>query len=331
MKPRTPTTTEQRGPLLPEVLILASKFDLSCDYIVAHLRRRQAPYFRLNTEDLDQFAIVAHPDEAIIQLRTGSLEIRLARPPLKAIYFRRGVYPRAAFTPQDSAHAQLIRSHRSVFMRSFMVFDSCRWINHPVATYKAEHKAIQLATARDVGFAVPRTVITNDASGIRAAAQGEARVAIKGLDTVLVREGNIETFGYTSLLATAFAEQAPLSSVPLVAQQALTHKLDLRVTVVGDTVFCSSVQSTGQPIEGDWRLAKSAAAFPPFTLPQDIVTKCTALTAALGLTFGAIDLALQDGKYYFLEVNPTGEWAWLVDRSNQPIDQAITDKLLEEH
>ena len=73
-----------------------------------------------------------------------------------------------------------------------MAFDSCQWMNHPAATYKAEHKAVQLATAKRVGFSVPRTAITNHASGISAAAQGDQTVAIKGLDTVLVRQDDVE-------------------------------------------------------------------------------------------------------------------------------------------
>ena len=315
--------------LEPEVLLLASKFDLACDYVVAHLRRRRASYFRLNTEDFDRFAITAFPVEPSVLLLNESLEVHLSQPKLKAIYFRRGVYPREAYTTHDSPDEQLIRTQRSAFMRSFMVFDSCQWMNHPAATYKAEHKAVQLATAKRIGFSLPRTAITNHPSGISAVAQGEQIVAIKGLDTVLVRNDEIETFGYTTLIETKAAEQAHLSSAPLVAQQALTDKLDLRVTVVGDKTFCASVTRQGESIPGDWRLAKEGAEFQRYELPEEIVTKCLQLTQSLGLVFGAIDLAVQDGTFYFLEINPTGEWAWLVDSSNLSIDRAIADKLLE--
>ena len=315
--------------ITPQILILASKFDLACDYVVSHLRRRNASYFRVNSEDLGQFAITAFPDEAKVLLSADNLEIRLEQPHLKAIYFRRGVYPREVFTPQHSVNDQLARTHGSAFMRSFMVFNDCRWVNHPAATYKAEQKALQLATARKVGLNVPRTVITNNAAGIRLAAQGDAVVAVKGLDTVLVREDDVETFGYTSLLATTSAESACLASTPLVAQQALTNKLDLRVTVVGNQVFCCAVKHGTQPIQGDWRLAKSGAKFQRYELPQDVASKCLHLTKTLGLVFGAIDLAIQDGVYYFLEINPTGEWAWLVDQTDQPIDEAIAATLLE--
>ena len=296
---------------------------------MAQLRRRGASYFRLNTEDLSDLAVVALPDEASVSVYGNGLNVRIERETLKAIYFRRGVYPREAITEQHSAQEQLSRTHWSVFMRSFMVFDSCFWVNHPVATYKAEHKAVQLAVARSIGFDVPRTVITNDTAGINEAAQGSPRVAIKGLDTVLVWQDGQETFGYTTLLDTDVAKSSHISSAPLIAQEAMESKLDLRVTVVGDQVWCASVTRDGDPIQGDWRLQKSDAAFKQFVLPQDIARKCSQLCRTFGLTFGAIDLALQDDIYYFLEINPTGEWGWLVDQANLPIDAAIAGVLSE--
>ena len=314
--------------ITPKVLILASRFDLSCDYVVAQLRRKGVSYFRLNSEDFDRFAIEFVPDSAMVSLSTSDLYVQLEPETLESIYFRRGVYPRESFTSEHSANEQLSRSHRSTFMRSFMVFESCRWVNHPAATYKAEHKAVQISTARAIGFDIPRTVITNDAAGILRAAQGAPTVAVKGLDTVLVWEDGLETFGYTSLVDTSLAKHSYLSSAPLIAQEALEDKLDLRVTVVGDQVFCASVSHAGDSIQGDWRLKKTGAEFRPFDLPPSVAKRCVQLTESLGLVFGAIDLALQHEKYFFLEINPTGEWAWLVDQSNLPIDGAIADALL---
>ena len=314
--------------IAPRVLILASRFDLSCDYVIACLRRKGVSYFRLNTEDFERFAIEFLPDRAQVSICADDLTVRLESETLDSIYFRRGVYPRESYTVRHSASAQLSRTHRSSFMRSFMVFESCRWMNHPVATYKAEHKAVQLSTARALGFYIPRTVITNSAAGVRRAANDSRTVAVKGLDTVLVGEEGLETFGYTSLVDTELAEHSHLSSAPLIAQEALEDKLDLRVTVVGDRVFCASVTHGGSAIQGDWRLKKDAAEFQPYDLPSSVAERCLQLTRTLGLVFGAIDLAFQHGKYFFLEINPTGEWAWLVDRGNLPIDEAIADALL---
>ncbi len=40
-----------------------------------------------------------------------------------------------------------------------------------------------------------------------------------------------------------------------------------------------------------------------------------------------MDLILHNGIYYFIEVNPTGEWAWLVNKTGLRIDKAICDYL----
>ena len=48
----------------------------------------------------------------------------------------------------------------------------------------------------------------------------------------------------------------------------------------------------------------------------------------LKLVFGGIDLIISNNKYYFIEVNPTGEWGWLSSGCNIPIEKAIVEELL---
>ena len=76
---------------------------------------------------------------------------------------------------------------------------------------------------------------------------------------------------------------------------------------------------------GVHRRAKSN--FARFDLPRQTAERCRTLVRSLGLRFGAIDLVLSDGEYYFLEINPTGEWAWLVDAAGLPKDAALAEAL----
>ena len=209
-----------------------------------------------------------------------------------------------------------------------MVFDRCLWVNHPARTYEAEHKAIQLRVAASLGFNIPRTSVSNSAASVQSVANGSDQLVVKGLDTVLVRDGRTETFGYTNLLRPAEISQYDLKSAPAIFQEAIGNKLDLRVTVVGEVAWCAAVTVKGKPIIGDWRLAKNSAEFTDFALPDPIMRQCISLTQRLGLTFGAIDLAFSDGKYYFLEINPTGEWAWLQAGLGFPIANVISQTLI---
>ena len=80
-------------------------------------------------------------------------------------------------------------------------------------------------------------------------------------------------------------------------------------------------------VEGDWRLRKDGVEFEQHELPAPVIDLCMSLSRKFGLAYAAIDLALVDGEYQFIEVNPTGEWAWLVDAAGLPIDEAIADLL----
>lgn len=222
---------------------------------------------------------------------------------------------------------QFRRAQWACFLRSLMVFDNALWVNSPVSTYRAEHKAVQLQAAVSVGFNVPDTLISNAKESAQVLAESSGMVAIKGVDTVLVRDQDTEIFGYTNLVERERLSGHEFRSAPAILQHAFVNKLDLRVTVLGEGVWGAAITSQGRPIGGDWRLAKTDADFVAFSLPRDISDQCVAVTRQLGLKFGAIDLVHSEGKFYFLEINPTGEWAWLQARLDFPISSAIATLL----
>lgn len=58
--------------------------------------------------------------------------------------------------------------------------------------------------------------------------------------------------------------------------------------------------------------------------------KCINLVKDLNLRFGAIDLVCDlDGDYWFLEINPNGQWAWIENQTKLPIASSIVDELLK--
>lgn len=108
----------------------------------------------------------------------------------------------------------------------------------------------------------------------------------------------------------------------------MESKIDIRVTLVYNRVFAVSILKNGLPIEGDWRRTPSEEiTYAPLLLPIEIEHKIFKLMSELGLVFGGIDIALVAGQYYFIEINPTGEWGWLSSIMDIAIDKAIVDYL----
>jgi len=310
----------------PGALILSSRFDFTCDYVVSALRKRGIGYLRLNSEDLPDCAVTLDPVERHMSVIIGDTQFLIAPTSLRSVLFRRPVFLRDYGDDNRTAQERFARIQWASFIRNLSLFDNARWYNDPTYTYKAELKAIQLYNAAQVGMLVPKTIVTNTPQYGNLAVLGD-RLAVKGLDTVMIREAGDEMFGFTTFAMSSDLTDPAWASAPTIVQEAISCKTDVRVTVVDERVFAVKILVAGEGVDDDWRTHKGAAQFIRHNLPDEISGKCVELVTTLGLRFGAIDLALSDNKYYFLEINPTGEWAWLVDAAGLPIDEAMADAL----
>lgn len=145
---------------------------------------------------------------------------------------------------------------------------------------------------------------------------------------------NVATLLLTRTLDSSDLESiAPVdSTIPVILQPRLHKRCDLRITVVGKTVFPVAIWSQQHAETSvDWRawdLAKVDLTHSKFGLPPRVSDRCLALNKALNLRFSCIDMVLTtDGEFYFLEVNPNGQWAWIEDMVGPPIRDAIIDLL----
>ena len=109
---------------------------------------------------------------------------------------------------------------------------------------------------------------------------------------------------------------------PCIFQATIPKKLELRITVMGDTVFAAAMDTQRVPrAKNDWRRATDQE-FPctPYKLPEEISLKSTAIAKAFNLQFASMDAILTpEGKYVFLDLNPNGQWLWVEFKTGMPM------------
>lgn len=303
-----------------EVLILSSLYDFSTDEVVHRLRKAGVGCVRLNREQLTEHRLTLDPSQPSLTI-DGPVGSHVVNADLRSVFYRQPVFLRDSPGPSLSAAEQLERSQWMAFLRALSVFRDVAWMNFPAATYLAESKPYQLAMASACGMQTPDTVVTNAATAVQDRFSGET--ALKSLDSVLLREGQDSLFTYTTFVSTDSLSEDALRSAPVIAQEALVEKTDLRVTIVGQRVFAVQVLAGGAAIFGDWRLTpKSDLAYKDVPLSAEDTANCLKLMRTLRLSFGALDLAETPTGTFFIEVNPTGEWGWL-STPDRPIGAAI--------
>lgn len=299
-------------------LILSSTLDFSTDYVCVEMKTRELNYLRLNR---DQFAeyVVEYKDDSLCVIMDE--EKYLVTPEsLKSVFFRSPVFIRS--NKPYSLEKQLYRSQWSSFIRNLTVFSDARWLNHPMSTYQAENKVYQLDLAKRVGLKVPETVITNDSNYLI----DSKTYIVKALDTPLFYEAGQEMFTYSTAATGAEIKASSLRMAPVIIQECVEDKVDLRVTVVDNRVFPAYITKNGHGIYGDWRKTpKEELQYNKASIPHDIEEKLILLMKKLNLSFGGIDLMLRGNDYYFVEINPTGEWGWIEASVRYDIHEAIVD------
>lgn len=306
----------------PQVLILSNKHDYSTDYVCIELEKRDIPYLRINRDMFDRYEILVDLQCKQMTIGVNDSIYVISDDTLKSVYFRAPVFLRN--TKPYSVNEQLERGQWSSFIRNLIIFDNAKWINHPVKTYQAENKLFQLWVAADVGLEVPHTWCGN----VVPEELPDENYIVKSLDTALFYDNGIEMFTYSSIVSQDELKTVQIQDAPVIIQQFLRDKIDIRVTFIDGRLFPVSIEDTMGGIVGDWRKTpKEALRYSLISIPEDVQRKLCILMKKMELSFGGIDLALADGKYYFIEINPTGEWGWLKKLTGCPIDEAIADAL----
>lgn len=308
----------------PVILIISNKFDFTTDYVCLELQARKTPYLRLNRDEFDQYRVTFDVNSGSITVEiTGELFF-FDEGTLIAVYYRAPAFLRDIYKPNLPKEEQLYRTQWTAFIKNLVFFEKILWVNNPVTTYKAENKLLQLKYAQKAGLPCPATVVTNNNDiGL----EGEKNYIVKSLDTGILRIDDREAFIYSNVVTGDEVKASDLKLSPVILQEYMYPKTDVRVTVAGSKIYAVRILKDNQGIDGDWRREKNSVEFVPFTLPEDILSGCITLVNSLGLAFGAIDLIETNGTFYFLEINPTGEWAWLVDSAGLKIYEGICDCL----
>jgi len=199
------------------------------------------------------------------------------------------------------------------------------WMNHPTRDEVAARKAYQLGVARSSGLEIPPTLISNDPTEVR------RFLAERGSNDTIYKSFSATQQEWRETRLMRDEELAVLDQVrhaPVIFQEYVPARFDVRVTVVGDQIFAAAIHSQDTQYLVDFRIDMNRAKVEPHDLPAETATSLLGFMQRLDLVYGAIDMRLTpDGRYVFLEVNPAGQWLFIEGRTGQRISAAVAETL----
>jgi len=298
------------------------------DLFFAYLDAKNIPYFRLNSDRMNHFQKISVNEDSFELTDESGNTIHSGD--IKGVWHRKAW---AIPVPEE-----LDEDYRKIFLSGYTslrynlitVLENIPWINPYENERKIDgNKMLQLKIAKENHLTVPETIFSNDEEKITAFfhefCNGKAVAKLHSLTA--------KTMNGENLISTMIIEEDTLEHIadiaycPMIFQPYIDKEYELRIVYIAGEFFTGKINNSEN---ADWRVAQGNYIWSAYELPENIKMGLASMMEEMGLYIGAIDMIRgKDGEYYFLEVNPQGEWGMLQKELGFPIAERIADNLIK--
>jgi len=264
------------------ILIITHRTDYTADFVINKLNQRNIPYQRLNCEDLisQDYAFEINQDfdfhfHGCKNFKSG--------------WFRRTKLPQIqGLTEEERVY---LLGEYDALIKNIVSSIDCQWLSQPRHIYFAENKTVQLRKAKELGFNIPPTLITNKKEMVKSFYDRyNGNIIIKPISRTRIDYREQPGFIFTNVVGENVIKNLDSFDMnPCILQKNIEKKYEIRVTVVKDKVFAAAVDSQeDEDTKVDWRRKKLK--FRETRLPKTIEQQCVQVVKEFYLGFGAIDM-----------------------------------------
>lgn len=316
------------------ILLLSSSSDASIDFVMDWLRLHQHPFLRLNVDDLleDGFHLSLTPPRLVLSGR----EVDLAA--IGVVWLRKVgnfqssmFYKQAEIRMRSKSLTHLAREYAATIRSLMALLADRHWLTHPALLNV--NKVDMLLEARRCGLAIPETHILNRKADLaRLVANGDY-ISKSSYETFFLNEPSGTYSMFTKSVTPGQIEGFSEELFPSLIQRKVEKEYELRIFYLDGDCYAMAIFSQQDSRAGldfrehDWTHPPRSV---PYELPDDVRDGLRSFMTAIGLNCGSIDMIRgTDGLYYFLEVNPTGQFGMTSSPCNYALFERVAEYLIQ--
>jgi natural product precursor len=297
------------------VYIITQKFDVTTDSVIDWLIYYNVPYKRINS-----YVYESHKFHYTITLDKNEEELT------DVLWIRKPSYDGKANYIHNEVNKGLYEVADWRFKKVIGSFNHIYNLN----------KLKNLKLAQNLGLLIPPTIVTNNKLDLLEFINKNGEIITKPCsDMIPLTIDKTRYYQYTSIVTDEVISQLPDVFCVSLFQKHIKKTCDIKTFYFNRTFFSQAIfsQSSDQT-SIDFR--KYDESNPnrvcPFKLPEDIEHKTIKLMDLLNEEVGTIDFILSgSNEFYFLEINPNGEFLNLSQNCNYPICKHISEFLKHNH
>lgn len=238
------------------------------------------------------------------------------------------------YSDQNTEYHEFIFRERKILTESFL-FDLYKQkpflVNNLDSQRIANNKIIQHQVAKSIGLNLPDTLVSSNYSEVVAFLEKHNEIIFKPLSYLSIPSENKILYANKIKKSQLDGKKDSIECVPNIFQQYINKKYEYRITVVGKDIFAFKIDSqANDSTKIDWRRDYSSFTGDVSVLSFDLENKIFKLMSELDLVTASIDMIEdEEGKFWFLEINPSGHWLWLDEYFNNKISMSHAKLLIK--
>lgn len=313
------------------ILIVTKTNDLTADYVLNKMIKRKIKYLRLNSDEFayNNFALCFATENDFSLLFTGK---KIGSEEVKSIWLRRIINPDISRFNIENDDARIFAAQEYDFSLRWVVgCFNCLVVDREDNLIRARNKFLQLKVAREVGFVIPETLVTNDAAQAKEFIAIHKEAIIKSIAGYGKRLSDGFEAVYTNRITPQIVSKFDLLKfAPICLQEYIEKKFELRVTIIKDKIFACKIDSQEKAeTKIDWRRGGEDLKHTAYVLDNVVSEKLKQIMKFFQINFAAFDLIVTPkDEIVFLEMNPSGQFVWIEELTGMPIADTLIDCLI---
>lgn len=317
------------------ILILSTPTDNDTNCVIQWLTFYNKPFFRLNDEDLMQgkttfFYNPSFPESSYIE----HFSIRVYIKDINIVWFRKFgfLYEYQNDLGKNSdLMLYLYAEFRSLSNLLFELLNNKKWL------YKKKDsisKLEVLTRAKISGLNIPETIITTQKEILKTFFySNNNKIITKSIGEARYIEYEKHGFMFHTHLINDINSFDTIFS-PSLFQEYIDKEVEIRTFYLNEKCYSMAIFSqTNERTKIDFRDydRENPNRCVPYKLPNEIEDAIIQLMKSINLNTGSLDIikSSRNGLFYFLEVNPSGQFGMVSFPCNYNLHKKVADYLIE--
>lgn len=309
-----------------------SKGELSTDIVMQWIEKFKGKVFRFNGVDMIDLDISVE-----INNESSNYQLLEFKEKINVVWYRRyksnDYTERSEFNNQNylTFEVHIAKEFKEFYQIFINSFSSATFVT--LLSNEKISKMKMLILALKYGLLVPKSMATNNKKDVLSFLDKYKTCIVKPLGDVCFFKSNNLTFKMlTKLITKDDLKNIPNNFTPSFIQEYIKKEYEIRCFYWFGEIYSMAIFSqNNEKTKIDFRNYDNSKPnrTVPYKLPKLIEEKITSLMNSLCLNTGSIDLIKTiNNLYYFLEINPNGQFSMVSTPCNYYLEKIIAKRLM---